>query len=262
MSDGDDQEDPDSDSEWAEFLQGLVEKKIITWIEIVELVCGGLNFPQAATSLASKSGGSYYEEYEKGKASQAVMSWINEQKKCCTRCNSLKQLEFDHIIPRNLVQLVGDKLRKQHGKKKLNDKTVKDALEAELKKQKISDYSDDLLNKVAEKLKRFLNRRPVMKNEEKMLQYAADLLDNLRILCKRCNAISRPSHIQAGLSLFPTGAECAFILLYHKPKSFKEFVKLGRSRNLTVRSLQRFQEAWFLAKELESRGIYVIQEEE
>ena len=79
MSDGDDQEDPDSDSEWAEFLQGLVEKKIITWIEIVELVCGALNFPQAATSLASKSGGSYFEEYEKGKASQAVMSWINVQ---------------------------------------------------------------------------------------------------------------------------------------------------------------------------------------
>ncbi len=262
MSDVDDLEDPDLDSEWAEFLQDLVDKKIITWLEVAEVVCGALNFPQAATHLASKSGGSYYEEYEKRKTWIAVQSWINERSKCCEKCNSLKQLEFDHIIPRIVVGIVGKKLRKQHGKKKLNDKTVKDALEAELKKQEISDYSDELLNKVAEKLKRYLNRRPVMGEEEKKFKFAADLLDNLRILCRRCNAISRPSHIQAGSSQFPTGAECAFILLYHQPKSFKEFVKLGRDRKLTVRSLQRFQEAWFLARELESRGIYVIQEEE
>jgi hypothetical protein len=83
----------------------------------------------------------------------------------------------------------------------------------------------------------------------------ADRLDNLQLLCKRCNVIKRPSHTLGGISFGPAQSVLVWVLLHHRPKTRDEFYKLCREHGLTMASI-RFDEAWALAEWLRKFGKY------
>lgn len=86
----------------------------------------------------------------------------------------------------------------------------------------------------------------------------ASKLENVRLLCKRCNAIERPSHKEAGKTFQTTEAALMWILLIYRPRSYKEYERLCREYGLTMANI-RFQEAWAVAKWLAKEGKYVIE---
>lgn len=83
----------------------------------------------------------------------------------------------------------------------------------------------------------------------------ADRLDNLQLLCKRCNVIRRESHALGGLSFQTAQAALMWILFYHKPKTIQEYGELCRRYGLTMASV-RFQEGWAMKIWLEKDGLY------
>jgi len=85
----------------------------------------------------------------------------------------------------------------------------------------------------------------------------ADTLDNLQLLCKRCNVIKRPSHTLGGISFAPAQSVLVWILLQKKPKNKKTFYKLCREHGLTMANI-RFDEAWALAEWLSKKNKYEI----
>ncbi|RLQ22017.1 HNH endonuclease [Seongchinamella sediminis] len=89
----------------------------------------------------------------------------------------------------------------------------------------------------------------------------ADTLDNLQLLCKRCNVIKRPSHALGGISFAPAQSVLIWILLELRPKKKSEFYTLCRNHGLTMANI-RFDEAWAFAEWLNKRGKYEIVEED
>jgi HNH endonuclease len=87
----------------------------------------------------------------------------------------------------------------------------------------------------------------------------ADHLDNLQLLCKRCNVIKRESHALGGLSFATAQAALMWILLAERPRTYEEFKKLCRMHGLTMADV-RFQEAWAMAVWLAKAGIYELDE--
>ncbi|MBS3114722.1 HNH endonuclease [Candidatus Woesearchaeota archaeon] len=83
----------------------------------------------------------------------------------------------------------------------------------------------------------------------------ADTLNNLQLLCKRCNVIKRESHKFGGLSFATAQATLMWIIFYHRPKTYEEFCDLCRRYGLTMASI-RFQEAWAMAIWLKKDGKY------
>ena len=83
----------------------------------------------------------------------------------------------------------------------------------------------------------------------------ADTLDNLQLLCKRCNVVKRPSHSLGGISFAPAQSVLVWILLHLRPKTKKNFYKLCREYGLTMANI-RFDEAWAFAKWLKKKRIY------
>ncbi|MGH9429818.1 MAG: HNH endonuclease, partial [Terriglobia bacterium] len=83
----------------------------------------------------------------------------------------------------------------------------------------------------------------------------ADRLENLQLLCKRCNVIKRPSHELGGISFAPAQSILMWILLNLKPKARDEFYDLCRQHGLTMANI-RFDEAWALAEWLKKEGKY------
>ena len=83
----------------------------------------------------------------------------------------------------------------------------------------------------------------------------ADTLDNLQLLCKRCNVIKRPSHGLGGISFGPAQSVLIWVLLNHKPKTKEEFYTLCRDHGLTMANI-RFDEAWAFAEWLKKEGKY------
>lgn len=83
----------------------------------------------------------------------------------------------------------------------------------------------------------------------------ADTLENLQLLCKRCNVIKRPSHAFGGISFAPAQSVLIWILLAHRPKSRDEFYALCRGHGLTMANI-RFDEAWAFAEWLRRDGMY------
>ena len=83
----------------------------------------------------------------------------------------------------------------------------------------------------------------------------ADRLENLQLLCKRCNVIKRPSHTLGGISFAPAQSVLIWILLTHKPRTRGEFYQLCREYGLTMASV-RFDEAWAFAVWLKKQGKY------
>lgn len=85
----------------------------------------------------------------------------------------------------------------------------------------------------------------------------ADRLENLQLLCKRCNVIKRPSHALGGISFAPAQSVLIWILLHHRPETKETFYKLCRDHGLTMASI-RFDEAWAFAEWLQKEGQYQI----
>lgn len=89
------------------------------------------------------------------------------------------------------------------------------------------------------------------------LKEKADTLENMQILCKRCNAKKRPSHKNAGKTFLTAQSALMWILFSYRPKTYKEFEKICREYGLTMANI-RFQEAWALAVWLSKIGKYKI----
>jgi 5-methylcytosine-specific restriction endonuclease McrA len=87
------------------------------------------------------------------------------------------------------------------------------------------------------------------------LGYAADRLDNMQLLCKRCNAKKRPSHKNAGQTHLTAEAGLMWLLLTFRPGTYEEFKQLCRSYGMTMADI-RFQEAWALAEWLSHDSRY------
>jgi hypothetical protein len=83
----------------------------------------------------------------------------------------------------------------------------------------------------------------------------ADRLDNMQLLCKRCNAKKRPSHKRAGLTHLTAEAGLMWLLLHFRPDTYEEYKFLCRAYGTTMADI-RFQEAWALAEWLRSGGRY------
>ncbi|MFT3728109.1 MAG: HNH endonuclease signature motif containing protein [Terricaulis sp.] len=83
----------------------------------------------------------------------------------------------------------------------------------------------------------------------------ADTLDNLQLLCKRCNVIKRPSHDLGGISFAPAQSVLMWILLHLHPASKEEFYRLCREHGLTMANI-RFDEAWAFAEWLKREQKY------
>jgi hypothetical protein len=87
----------------------------------------------------------------------------------------------------------------------------------------------------------------------------ADTLDNLQLLCRRCNVIKRESHKLGGLSFATAQAALMWILLVERPKTLPEFATRCRAHGLTMASV-RFQEAWAMAIWLSKSAMYDLGE--
>lgn len=87
------------------------------------------------------------------------------------------------------------------------------------------------------------------------LGVSADRLDNMQLLCKRCNARKRPSHKNAGLTHLTAEAGLMWLLLHFRPDTYKEYKLLCRAYGMTMADV-RFQEAWALAEWLRREGRY------
>ncbi|HXA55117.1 MAG TPA: HNH endonuclease [Solirubrobacteraceae bacterium] len=74
----------------------------------------------------------------------------------------------------------------------------------------------------------------------------ADRLDNLQLLCRRCNVVKRASHRLGGLSFATAQAALMWILLVERPPTREAFRELCRAHGLTMASI-RFDEAWAMA---------------
>jgi hypothetical protein len=83
--------------------------------------------------------------------------------------------------------------------------------------------------------------------DKKQLGKSADSLDNMQLLCKRCNAMKRPSHKNAGLTHLTAEAGLMWLLFVFQPQSYDEYKKLCRSYGMTMADI-RFQEAWAMAE--------------
>ncbi len=87
------------------------------------------------------------------------------------------------------------------------------------------------------------------------LEDAADRLDNMQLLCKRCNAKKRPSHANAGVTFLTAQSALMWLLLTKRPATYGEFRDMCRNYGLTMADI-RFQEAWALAVWLNRHGLY------
>jgi hypothetical protein len=83
----------------------------------------------------------------------------------------------------------------------------------------------------------------------------ADRLENLQLLCKRCNVIKRPSHTLGGISFAPAQSVLIWLLLSEKPATREDFYTLCRHHGLTMANV-RFDEAWAFAEWLKKEGRY------
>ena len=88
-----------------------------------------------------------------------------------------------------------------------------------------------------------------------------DRLDNMQLLCKRCNAKKRPSHKNAGITFLTAQSALMWLLLTKRPDTYGEFRDLCRAYGLTMADI-RFQEAWALAVWLNRRGLYDLEQED
>lgn len=87
------------------------------------------------------------------------------------------------------------------------------------------------------------------------LHNEADKLDNIQLLCKRCNAKKRPSHKNAGLTHLTAEAGLMWLLLHFRPDTYEEYKVLCRAYGMTMANI-RFEEAWALAEWLRREGRY------
>lgn len=68
-----------------------------------------------------------------------------------------------------------------------------------------------------------------------------DRLDNHTLRCRRCNSARR--HANGRVTELTTGAALMYLMMTHRPKTYKEYESICRSYGLTVSSI-RIQESW------------------
>jgi hypothetical protein len=85
----------------------------------------------------------------------------------------------------------------------------------------------------------------------------ADRLENLQLLCKRCNVIKRPSHALGGLTFASAQSVLIWILLTKRPTTKSDYYTLCRNYGLTMANI-RFDETWAFAEWLSKSGKYNI----
>lgn len=83
----------------------------------------------------------------------------------------------------------------------------------------------------------------------------ADTLNNLALRCRRCNVVKRPSHSNGGKTFLTTESALMWLLLFKRPKTYKEFETLCRDYGMTMANI-RFKEAWAMAHWLSREGLY------
>jgi len=88
-----------------------------------------------------------------------------------------------------------------------------------------------------------------------VLHDEADVLENLRFLCYRCNQSRHWD--KGGVLTLGTAAAAMYLLVKHQPKTLKELTRLGRSLGLT-QSVQRFEESWAFAVYQHREGRYSL----
>jgi len=80
-------------------------------------------------------------------------------------------------------------------------------------------------------------------------------LSKLRLLCRRCNVVRRPSHKKGGITFLSSESALMWLLFVYKPQTYEEYKKLCRKYGLTMADI-RFQEAWAMAEWLKKEGKY------
>jgi len=85
----------------------------------------------------------------------------------------------------------------------------------------------------------------------------ADRLENLQLLCRRCNVVKRESHKLGGLTFATAQAALMWILLVERPPTYDDYVRLCRAHGLAMAEV-RFAEAWAMAEWLNQSGAYAI----
>jgi len=85
----------------------------------------------------------------------------------------------------------------------------------------------------------------------------ADYIENMTLRCRRCNVVKRASHKYGGVTFLTAESALMWLLFTKQPKTYQEFHKLCREYGLTMANI-RFEEAWAMAKWLESEGLYDI----
>jgi hypothetical protein len=88
---------------------------------------------------------------------------------------------------------------------------------------------------------------------------SADRLDNLRLICRRCNVVRRPSHKKGGLTFLTSQSALMWIMFVYHPKTYEEFKKGCRNYGLTMADI-RFQEAWAMAIWLSRQRKYPLKD--
>lgn len=175
------------DEDWKKFIINMHDNGIFTWKEIAETVLGALNPPQVGTAIASNK--RFQKHYPKRKMWAAVRDWLYSQSGHCVECDTLLNLQADHIVP---IEEIGEE---------------------------------------------------------------ADRLENLQLLCRRCNVIKRASHKKGGLTYLTTSAALMWLLFKYRPKTYEEYHDICRKYGLTMANI-RFQEAWAMAEWLKREGKY------
>lgn len=96
-----------------------------------------------------------------------------------------------------------------------------------------------------------LNHDHVLPRE--LLHDEADMLENLRFLCYRCNQSRHWK--KGGVLKLGTAAASMYLLVKHQPKTLAELTRLGRRLGLS-QSVQRFEESWAFALHQHREGRY------
>lgn len=92
-----------TDDDWSRLLDTLLTEGIVSRREVVALVLGNLNPPQVGTSVASKK--TFQSNYQPRQTWQAVKAWFYLQAGSCVDCDTMLDLQADHVVSK---QLLGD----------------------------------------------------------------------------------------------------------------------------------------------------------
>jgi hypothetical protein len=246
-----------TEDHWHSLLAGLIAEKIVSWREVTSTVLGSINPSQVGTSIASKK--TFQKHFEDRKCWAAVRSWHFSQNGRCVDCGTRIDLQADHAIPKEFVGAVGLAIKADHADLDTADsleviKDIEGRLKALLQANNYGGIEATLIGLVATDLYGALAAGV---SDQSELANVADRLDNMVLRCRRHNVIRRPSHANGGVTFLTAEAALMWLLFVHRPDDYRDFANLCRAYGLTMANI-RFEEAWAMARWLESTGAYQI----